>query len=87
MRGLVVDMSAQLLGRLERLVLRHTYATLLLAKCAPITYVAKQLGHAKPTTTFQWYAYWLPDAGPATSMPTATATTRSRPPAVPAKNA
>lgn len=31
--------------------LRHTAASLLLARCAPITYVAAQLGHAKPTTT------------------------------------
>ena len=42
--------------------LRHTFATLLLAKGTPITYVAAQLGHAKPTTTLQWYAHWLPRA-------------------------
>lgn len=41
---------------------RHTYATLLLAKGAPITYVAAQLGHAKPNTTLQYYARWLPGA-------------------------
>jgi len=40
--------------------LRHTYATLLLAEGTPITYVAAQLGHAKPTTTLRWYAHWLP---------------------------
>ena len=40
--------------------LRHTFASLLLAKNAPITYVAAQLGHAKPTTTLQWYSHWLP---------------------------
>jgi hypothetical protein len=40
--------------------LRHTFATLLLAKGVPITYVAAQLGHARPTTTLQWYAHWLP---------------------------
>ena len=39
---------------------RHTFAPLLLAQNAPITYVAAQLGHAKPTTTLQWYAHWLP---------------------------
>ena len=42
--------------------LRHTFATSLLAKNAPITYVAAQLGHAKPTTTLQHYARWLPQA-------------------------
>jgi integrase len=42
--------------------LRHTFATLLLAKGAPITYVAAQLGHARPSTTLQFYAHWLPRA-------------------------
>jgi integrase len=41
--------------------LRHTFATLLLTKNAPITYVAAQLGHAKPSTTLTWYAHWLPN--------------------------
>ncbi len=27
---------------------------------APLTYVAAQLGHAKPTTTLAWYAHWIP---------------------------
>ncbi len=40
--------------------LRHTYASHLLAEGAPITYVAAQLRHAKPTTTLQHYAHWLP---------------------------
>src|SRR5262249_11452645 len=40
--------------------LRHTFASLLLAQRAPITYVAAQLGHSRPTTTLQWYAHWIP---------------------------
>ena len=39
--------------------LRHTYATHLLEPRAPITSVAAQLGHAKPTTTLAFYAHWL----------------------------
>lgn len=42
--------------------LRHTFASTLLADGAPITYVAAQLGHRKPTTTLQWYSHWLPRA-------------------------
>jgi integrase len=42
--------------------LRHSFATHLLALGAPITYVAAQLGHAKPTTTLAFYAHWLPTA-------------------------
>ena len=40
--------------------LRHTFLTHLLSQGAPITYVAAQLGHAKPTTTLTYYAHWLP---------------------------
>jgi len=42
--------------------LRHTYASLLLAQNAPITYVSVQLGHTDATTTFRWYARWIPRA-------------------------
>ena len=40
--------------------LRHTFASLLLAHGAPITYVSAQLGHTDATTTLRWYARWLP---------------------------
>jgi hypothetical protein len=40
--------------------LRHTYASLLLAQGAPITYVSAQLGHTDATTTLRWYARWIP---------------------------
>ncbi len=43
--------------------LRHTYASLLLAAGAPITYVSAQLGHANPTTTLRYYARWIPGQG------------------------
>jgi integrase len=39
--------------------LHHTYASLLLAAGAPITYVSTQLGHATPTTTLRYYAKWI----------------------------
>jgi integrase len=40
--------------------LRHTFASHLLALNAPITYVANQMGHSRPTTTLQFYAHFLP---------------------------
>jgi integrase len=40
--------------------LRHTFATLHLAKGHPITYVSGQLGHSSASTTLRWYAHWLP---------------------------
>ena len=40
--------------------LRHTFATLHLAKGHPITYVSAQLGHSSASTTLRWYAHWLP---------------------------
>jgi integrase len=43
--------------------LRHTYASLLLAEGAPVTYVAAQLGHSSPATTMRYYARWIPSKG------------------------
>ena len=40
-----------------------TFASLLLAAGAPITYVSAQLGHATPTTTLPFYAKWIPSKG------------------------
>jgi integrase len=51
------------LGYFRMYDLRHTFASLLLASGAPITYVSAQLGHAKPTTTLRYYARWLPKEG------------------------
>jgi integrase len=42
--------------------LRHTFVTTLLAKNAPLTYVSRQAGHNKPTTTLTYYAHWIPNA-------------------------
>jgi integrase len=43
--------------------LRHTFASLLLAESAPITYVSAQLGHSSPATTMRFYARWIPSQG------------------------
>jgi integrase len=42
---------------------RHTFATLLLLAGEPSLYVAAQLGHTSPATTFRFYAHWIPDRG------------------------
>jgi hypothetical protein len=42
--------------------LRHTFASTLLAKGAPITYVAQQMGHANANITLKYYARWIPSA-------------------------
>jgi hypothetical protein len=43
--------------------MRHTFASLLLAESAPITYVSAQLGHSSPATTMRFYARWIPSQG------------------------
>lgn len=55
--------KAAKLGRVRLYDLRHTYACLRLAEGAPPTYVAAQLGHATPATTFRHYARWIPASG------------------------
>ena len=40
--------------------LRHTFASRLLAKNKPITYVAAQVGHANAGVTLKYYARWIP---------------------------
>ncbi len=40
--------------------LRHTFASLMLARGAPITYVSRQLGHRNPATTLRYYSRWIP---------------------------
>jgi integrase len=42
---------------------RHTFASTLLAKGAPLTYVAQQMDHNKPITTLQYYSHWIPSGG------------------------
>jgi len=43
--------------------LRHTYASLMLQRGAPITFVSQQLGHSNPSTTLRHYAHWIPGEG------------------------
>jgi len=40
--------------------IRHTTASLLLARSVPVTYVAKMLGHSSPKITFDKYAHYIP---------------------------
>ena len=47
--------------------LRHTYATLLLARGTHPTYVQKSLGHASVQLTLDRYSHWMPSMGPATA--------------------
>jgi integrase len=43
--------------------LRHTYATLLLARGTHPTYVQKSLGHASVQLTLDLYSHWIPSMG------------------------
>ena len=52
-------------GRLSLHSLRHTYASLLIAKGLDVVFVSRQLGHASPATTLGLYAQPLrPGAAP-----------------------
>ena len=43
--------------------LRHTYATLLLARSTHPTYVQRSLGHASVQLTLDRYSHWMPSMG------------------------
>jgi len=43
--------------------LRHTYATLLLGRGTPPTYVQKSLGHASVQLTLDCYSHWMLSRG------------------------
>lgn len=59
--------------------MRHSWATIQLAEGVPITYIASQLGHKTPETTWRWYARWIPGERPLTStVPAAVAKKRKR---------
>jgi integrase len=47
--------------------LRHTYATLLLARGTHPTYVQKSLGHANIAMILDRYSHWMPSMGRATA--------------------
>ena len=47
--------------------LRHTYATLLLARGTHPTYVQKSLGHATINITLGTYSHWMPSMSRATA--------------------
>jgi integrase len=48
--------------------LRHTYATLLLARGTHPTYVQKSLGHASVQLTLDRYSHWMPSMGRNTAI-------------------
>lgn len=48
--------------------LRHTYATLLLARGTHPTYVQKSLGHASVQLTLDRYSHWMPSMGRNTAL-------------------
>ncbi len=41
--------------------MRHTFGSLLVNACEPITYVSRQMGHKDASITLRVYARWLPD--------------------------
>jgi len=65
-------------GRFTVHGLRHTYASQMLAKGAPIAWVSKQLGHAHVTTTLDFYAWALPQGDSKLASLLDPVTTRDR---------
>ena len=49
-------------GRLSLHSLRHTFASLLIAKGLDVVFVSRQLGHASPATTLGVYAHLFDQA-------------------------
>ena len=43
--------------------LRHTFASMLLARGARLPYVSAQLGHSNPAVTLKYYAHYMPSEG------------------------
>ena len=67
-------------GRFTVHSLRHTYASLMLAKGAPLAWVSRQLGHANVTTTLDFYAWALPQGDAALASLVDPVTTRDQTP-------
>jgi integrase len=50
------------IGHFSPYDLRHTFASLLISRGAPVQYVQLQLGHETLVTTLKYYATWVPPA-------------------------
>ena len=63
-------------GRLSLHSLRHTFASLLIAKGLDVVFVSRQLGHASPATTLGVYAHLFEQAEQKSVSETSRETTR-----------
>src|SRR5712664_1448597 len=61
--------------------LRHTFASLLPATSAPITYVSVHFGHVNPSTTIRYCARWIPNQRSPCARPRSAARTHRSSPA------